>query len=128
MDKKELNKIFRTAYIHKQSVDLLMATVVKSCNKYLKELLKENGGSISFHEYDDDGIRTDDNAFSVPYDGGNHPEYASNCFSDVERVYLDGDSIYLEIEDCEEYDIVNIDIYTLYDLCEYIYTHIIPNL
>ena len=121
MDKKELNKIFRTAYIHKQSVDLLMATVVKNCNKYLKGVLKANGGSISFHEYDEDGIRTDDNAFSVPYDGGNHPEYASNCFSDFERVYLEENNIYLEIEDCEEYDIVNIDIYTLYDLCEYIH-------
>ena len=118
---KETNKLFEKAACYKESVDLLMASVVKNCNNYLKQALIENGGSISFHEYDDDGLQLDDNAFSVPYDGGNHPEYASNCFSDIERVYLDGDSIYLEIEDCEEYGIERIDIYTLYDLCEYIH-------
>ena len=43
----------------------------------------------------------ENNIVSVPYDGGNHPEYASNCFSRVSAVYLnDGNILY----DCEDSD------------------------
>lgn len=114
---------FIEAKIVKHSVDLLMATVVKNCNDYLKKILNENGGKISFHTYDDDGFQTDNNSFCVPYDGGRHPEYASNVFSDVETVFWNNKNgaIYLETEDCEEYGLENIDIYTLYDMCEYIH-------
>ena len=43
---------------------------------------------------------------SVSYDGGNHPEYASNCFSEVHGAFLDEDGeVYLIIDDCDEYEI-----------------------
>ena len=116
---------FIEAQTYKKSVDLLMATVVNNCNNYLKKVIKENDNSIYFHEYDDEGLRLDDNSFCVPYDGGRHPEYASNVFSDVERVYIKKGAIYLETEDCEEYGLENIDIYTLYDMCEYIHNVIL---
>ena len=45
------------------------------------------------------------NAYVV-YDGGNHPEYASNGCSDVIDVHLYKDgSVCVNIEDCEDYDI-----------------------
>ena len=111
---------FNEAESIKKSVDLLMANVVNNCNKYLKKVLKENNNSIPFHTYDD-GLQMDDNSFCVPYNGGNHPEYASNLFSDVESIFMNDGAIYLETEDCEEYGLENIDIYTLYDLCEFIH-------
>ena len=112
---------FKEAQTYKKSVDLLMSVVIKDCMEYLKMALKKNGGKISIHTYDEDGFRTDDNSFCVPYDGGNHPEYASNVFSDVESIYTENGDIYLETEDCKAYDLENIDIYTTYDLCEYIH-------
>ena len=48
---------------------------------------------------------SDDNMLCVPYDGGNHPEYASNCFSRLNSVYLKDGEIFLDIEDCDEYEI-----------------------
>ena len=116
---------FIEAQTYKKSVDLLMAQVVNNCNNYLKDVLKKNNNFIYFHTYDNDGIQTDNNSFCVPYDGGRHPEYASNVFSDVERVYIKKGAIYLETEDCEEYGLENIDIYTLYDMCEYIHNVIL---
>lgn len=42
---------------------------------------------------------------SVPYDGGNHPEYASNVFSDVWGVFLDKDGkVNFILNDCDEYE------------------------
>ena len=131
MEKKEIKKInerFAKAAMYKGSVDLLMGEIVKNCNAYLNGLLKANNNSICLHEYDEDGFRLDDNSFCVPYDGGAHPEYASNCFSDVETVFLKDGNIYLETEDCEAYDIENIDDTTFYDLCEFIYEKIQPKL
>ena len=48
---------------------------------------------------------SDDNMLCVPYDGGNHPEYASNCNSRLNSVYLKDGEIFLDIEDCDEYEI-----------------------
>lgn len=44
-----------------------------------------------------------DYPISVEYDGGNHPEYASNCYSNVNFVYKKDGQIYLDTEDCDEY-------------------------
>jgi hypothetical protein len=49
-----------------------------------------------------------DYTVSVCYDGGNHPEYNSNCYSEVHSVKLKDGDIYLETEDCDEYDFENI--------------------
>ena len=68
----------------------------KACLRYLKSTLKKNGGRIDFDE-DEDG------SISVPYDGGNHPEYASNLYSVVNSVYFNKrGEIVLDIEDDNE--------------------------
>lgn len=63
-------------------------------------LSKADGNSVEIDE---------DNMMSVPYDGGNHPEYASNCYSRLNSVYLKDGRIFLDIEDCDEYEIDRID-------------------
>lgn len=102
------------------AINELEAKALSECMGFLKGLLSLNGGRIEFHEYDEDGFQTDDNSFVVPYDGGRHPEYASNCFSDVESVFIKNGNIYLEIEDCEEYPISSLDDRTVIDMCLYI--------
>lgn len=63
---------------------------------YLKKLCEENG-TINLDVLDV--------CVGVTYDGGNHPEYASNACSDVINVHLNKKgNVMLSIEDCEEYD------------------------
>ena len=83
--------------------------------KYLQMVLAEHGGSIDFDEYDPDEF------VSVPYDGGNHPEYASNCFSTVYGVFIhkDGD-ICLNTEDCSELAISDLDWDDVYNVAYHI--------
>ena len=76
----------------------------KECEDYLKEVVTAFG-VVPLREcvcdMDCDGA----NAYVV-YDGGNHPEYASNGCSDVIDVHLYKDgSVCVNIEDCEDYDI-----------------------
>lgn len=104
------------------AVEELEAKALSECMGFLKGLLSLNGGKIEFHEYDADGIQTDDNSFCVKYDGGAHPEYASNCFSDVNSVFIYDGKIYLDIEDCEEYPIEELDDREVIDMCLYIYS------
>lgn len=68
---------------------------------YLKELCEENG-TIN--------LEVLDVYVAVTYDGGNHPEYASNAFSDVIDVHLDEyGNVELCIDECDEYDTDRID-------------------
>jgi hypothetical protein len=82
--------------------------------KYLQMALKENDGSINFDDYETD------ESVSVSYDGGNHPEYASNCFSIVNAVYLKDGIIYLDTEDCSEYPISDINWDEVFDVAMFI--------
>ena len=82
--------------------------------KYIKKALEENGGRIDF-ECDD--------CISVSYDGGNHPEYASNCFSTVYSVFMGKDGIYLSIEDCDKYPIENLNWDEVYNVADCIKRH-----
>ena len=89
----------------------------KNCETFLKKVLEERGGSIDLTDFESN--------ISVTYDGGNHPEYASNAFSIVESVFLDKDGdIALQTEDCSEYPIENINWNEVYDVaafvCEYL--------
>lgn len=79
------------------------------CLDFLRsELEKADGHKIDF--FNEEGEPIGDEFVSVPYNGGRHPEYASNAFSGVNSVYLDENSnIMLDIEDCDCYDINNID-------------------
>ena len=80
-----------------------------ACLAYIKEVLFIVGNKLDIDE---------EYPVSVPYDGGNHPEYASNCFSDVLSVYCKDDCIYLETEDCKNYGIENINAENLYYLVQ----------
>lgn len=86
----------------------------KACYRYLKSILKKNGGRIDF-DNDEDG------SITVPYDGGNHPEYASNMSSVVSSVYFKGHGeILLDIEDESEYSLDWVETNYVYDLCDFI--------
>ena len=87
------------------------------CETYIKMVLKENNGSLDCTE--------SENMISVTYDGGNHPEYASNAFSMVEGISLDkNDNIILQIEDCSEYPIENINWDEVFDVAAFIHDEI----
>ena len=95
--------------------------------KYLMMVLQEHGGKIDFNDYEPEEF------ISVPYDGGNHPEYASNCFSTVNGVYLttydvlpaDKAVICLDVEDCNEYPLSDVDWDDVYNVAEYIQNQIL---
>jgi hypothetical protein len=89
----------------------------KNCETFLKKVLKEEGGSIDLTDFESN--------ISVTYDGGNHPEYASNAFSIVEGVYLDEKgNIVLQTEDCSEYPIENINWSEVYDVAAFVREYI----
>lgn len=89
--------------------------------KYLMMVLAEHDGKIDFNDYNPQEW------VSVPYDGGNHPEYASNCFSTVNGIYIpkDGGQIHLDIEDCSEYPLSDVDWDDVYNIAEYIQSQIL---
>lgn len=89
----------------------------KKCETYIKMVLKEHDGSLDCTE--------SENMISVTYDGGNHPEYASTAFSMVEGISLDeDDNIILQIEDCSEYPIQNINWDEVFDVAAFIHDEI----
>ena len=90
------------------------------CETYIKRFLEANGGSADFTKCEE--------MVTVTYDGGNHPEYASDCFSTVNGVFFDKDGdIALNIEDCSNYPIENINWDDVYNVAEYINNEILKN-
>jgi hypothetical protein len=87
----------------------------KKSEKYLQMALAEHGGSIDFNDYDPEEF------VSVPYDGGNHPEYASNAFSVVNGVFINRRGVIsLNTEDCSDYELEDVSWEEVYDLAEYL--------
>ena len=85
----------------------------KKCETFIKKSLQEHNGKIDFSDCD--------GSVSVTYDGGNHPEYASNAFSMVEGISLDKKgNIILQTEDCSEYGIENINWEEVYCIASFI--------
>lgn len=76
--------------------------LAKDCKEYIKDTLNKLPNKELV--FDDEEVIP----ASVTYDGGNHPEYAANPYSNVERVYLNNDNIYLDTEDCSGYALENI--------------------
>lgn len=76
--------------------------LAKDCKTYIKDTLnKLPNKEVTF---DDDEVTP----CCVTYDGGRHPEYDANPFSNVERVYLNNGNIYLDTQDCSGYALENI--------------------
>ena len=94
----------------------------KSCIDYIRGVLKGLNGEIIILDPNsmDGDMQGKFEAVTVPYDGGNHPEYNSNCFSQVKSVYLKDNDIYLEIEETDEYSIDNIDVQDVESIAELI--------
>ena len=67
----------------------LSRKLLNDCKSNINELLKENKGEITwdYEELDEYGLIP----ITMAYDGENHPEYASNCFSSVWGVSLNHD-------------------------------------
>jgi hypothetical protein len=85
-----------------------------AAENYLRDVLRQQENrTIEFDtEYDDECL-------AVIYDGGNHPEYASNVCSSVYSIYMDKyDRISLSIEDSPDYELRRVDILDLLAICE----------
>ena len=92
----------------------------KSCIEYIRGVLKGLDGEMIVLDPKsmDEEMQDEFQAVTVPYDGGNHPEYNSNCFSQVNAAYLKGNDIYLDIDETDEYSIDNIDIQDIENIAE----------
>ena len=108
MEKKDFEKTFeKVAELNKQ--------LREECCDYLRKVLKENGNSIDLQSEDED-----DDIVCVTYDGGNHPEYAANPYSQVYGIFLNekDNEIYLNIEDSDEYCLDRVDsVLEVYNIC-----------
>lgn len=57
---------------------------------------------------------------TIVYDGGNHPEYATNVFSTVDGFYVQNEIVIFDIEDDPHYDESRVNTVDIIDLCEMI--------
>ena len=100
MEKEEIKKVKgrfkKVSKIYYDCVEIRRKIGEYSLEIIKAVLSKADGNSVEINE---------DNMMCVPYDGGNHPEYASNCNSRLNSVYLKDGEIFLDIEDCDEYEI-----------------------
>lgn len=102
------------------SIIPIQREIREKCEKYLQMVLEEHGGTLDFNDYETDEW------VSVPYDGGNHPEYASNCFSTVNGVFFDEKgNICLDIDDCSEYPLTDVDWDDVYNIADHIENQIL---
>ena len=58
---------------------------------------------------------------TISYDGGNHPEYASNVYSQVHRIYIKDNKLLFDIDDECGYSEDRITTYELFNIASYIY-------
>lgn len=91
----------------------------KECVEFLTNKLRENNNKLSW-----DCCKIG-KYVSVCYDGGRHPEYASNVFSSVDGVFIEDNKIYLDTEDDSKYPIDNVTTTELLDVCTYIVEHVV---
>lgn len=96
----------------------LSTKVNKACIEYLTDLLQNNNNRIYW-----DRLKLQ-SSVCVNYDEGNHPDWASNVFSTVYSIFIKDNHIYLDISDCEKYDINNLTICELYNVCTFIDKHV----
>ena len=110
IDKENLKKDFKALSVEVSNHNKLIASIRRNSIKIIMELLSDaENNTIEISE---------ENMISVSYDGGNHPEYASNCFSNVNSVYLKNDVIYLDIDDCDEYEIDRVNSEDVFNIAE----------
>ena len=94
-----------------------IATKLKQeCIDYLTQVTKENG-SIKFD------LEQEDEYVCVSYDGGKHPEYASNLYSTVYGVSFNDseNSLSIETEDDDDYSVDHLSVDEVYALALVVY-------
>jgi hypothetical protein len=57
---------------------------------------------------------------TIVYDGGNHPEYATNVFSTVDGFRIENEIVIFDIEDDPHYDESRVNTVDIIELCEMI--------
>ena len=95
----------------------------QSCIDYITKVVKEHDNIITFDfDYDDENM-------NVMYDGGNHPEYASNAFSCLYNVHFDRNGILcVEIEESPDYDFDRMGTLEIMMIAEAIHDSVLPRL
>ncbi len=87
--------------------------------RFITKLLTEHNNVIALYNEKTHGY-VGNEVVTVSYDGGNHPEYASNVFSNVHKVYFEKQNgILLDTEDSTRYpldscfteDVINLALY-----------------
>ena len=89
---------------------------------FVKEYGKDDGDSVfTLNLYDDEvGDYLGEQNICCTYDGGNHPEYASNPYSTINAIKYGNDTIFLNTEDVDEYEIENIPTDEVISIAEYL--------
>lgn len=101
MDKKIKNV---TSKLDKAIINL--ECVLNESSKVFKKYVK----TILMEVDDDIEVDTESYNFCVTYDGGRHPEFDANPYSQIQRIYLENGKIYLETEDAVGLDFENLDV------------------
>lgn len=114
MGKKKFEKVFEVY----EKADQELHEV---CENYLKGVLKNEDIDWDYDELEEYGIEM--YLPYVSYDGGRHPEYASNNCSMVLDVYLNDDGeVCLELEESEEYNVDRVGSHDLYNVAFFVKT------
>ena len=100
MDKEILEREYNGAFVAAlQDYGASCKKLREVCVSILTSILKNAPGEkIDFNDYDDVNP-------TICYDGGRHPEYASNMFSDVWGMKLQRGKIVFEIDEDDSYEI-----------------------
>ena len=93
-------------------IEKILTTLRKDCLDYLRNIISKHNNS---YEFDNDFMVT------ISYDGRNHPEYASNVYSQVYRIYIKDDKLLFNIDDEYGYSEDRITTYKLFNIASYIY-------
>ena len=112
--KKKKNPMAKAEKLY-DSINDSFEEIRKESTDYIKSVLEAHGNNIDFDDYDVERY------VSVVYDGGNHPEYASNAFSVVNGVFINRRGVIsLNTEDCSDYELEDVSWEEVYDLAEYL--------
>ena len=110
---------FIELYNYSLDIDKLLR---KACIDYITKVLKGRDGEMIVLDPNsmDEEMGEHFYMFTVPYNGGNDPDYDSNCYSRVKAAYLKNNEIYLDIEETDEYAIENINADDIENVAEHI--------
>ena len=102
-----------------EKIAIMKLTLKKECTEFIQSVL-EVWGSDGFDFSAIQRVFNYDDAYiSVVYDGGRHPEYNSNAFSEVELVHFGKKSIIqFDTEDEEECNIDRFDVDDVHTVAE----------